>query len=102
MNHPEAKKFTNDLRELLRGRKDLVNPIYIISYPYKIHSLANKVPGFKANMPSAAFYLYTDVTEAMKMKNVATLEEFRKLCLKETGLWSPILRVTSRGVFLYT
>lgn len=37
-------------------------------------------------MPTAAFYLYTDVTEAMRIKNVATLEEFRKLCLKETGL----------------
>jgi len=74
LTHPDAKKFTNDLRETLLERRNL------------IVSLANKVPGFKAHTPNACFYLFVNVTEAMKMKNVQAVEAFRKLVLKETGV----------------
>jgi len=68
------KKFTSDLREKLLDRRNL------------IVSLVNKVPGFKAHTPNACFYLFVNVTEAMKMKNVQAVEAFRKLVLKETGV----------------
>jgi len=74
LTHPDAKKFTEDLKQTLKNRRDL------------IFRLANKIPGFKAYLPPSAFYLFVEVTEAMKMKGVSQLEDFRRMCLKETGV----------------
>jgi aspartate/methionine/tyrosine aminotransferase len=44
----------------------------------QIVPLLNKVPGFHAHLPNATFYVFVNVTEAMRMTKMATLEEFRK------------------------
>jgi len=74
LTHPDAIQFTKDLRNILKERRDLML------------SLVNEIPGFKTYCPPSTFYLFVNVTEAMKMKNVKTVEEFRKLMLKETGV----------------
>jgi len=74
LTHPEAAEFTRNLRAILKERRDLIVP------------LANKVPGFKAYVPHASFYLLVNVTEAMRYKNINDVEEFRKIALKETGV----------------
>jgi len=74
LKHPEAHQFTKDLVNTLKERRDALVP------------LVNQIPGFKSHTPQATFYLFINVTEALKMKNVKTLEEFRKLALKETGV----------------
>jgi aspartate/methionine/tyrosine aminotransferase len=58
----------------LKLRRDLLVP------------LINKVPGFHAYLPKATFYLFVNVTEAMKLTKSQTLEEFRKLILTKTGV----------------
>jgi len=74
LTNPEGAEFTKHLVATLRERRDL------------IVQLANKVQGFKAYSPEATFYLFVNVTEAMRMKNISSLEEFRKTCLRETGV----------------
>ena len=44
------------------------------------------IPGMKLHKPDCTFYLFPNVTEAMKLMNVKTVEEFRKIVLKETGV----------------
>ena len=46
----------------------------------------NRIPGIRCFRPEATFYLFPNVTGAMKRKGVADVEEFRKLVLKETGV----------------
>jgi len=46
----------------------------------------NRIPGIKCFKPEATFYLFPNVTGAMKRKGVIDVEEFRKLCLYETGV----------------
>jgi len=46
----------------------------------------NAIRGIKCFKPQATFYLFPNVTEAMQRKGVADVEEFRKLCLHETGV----------------
>ena len=70
-----AKDFIHQtLLPELKRRRDLIVP------------LLNKVPGFHAHLPKATFYVFVNVTEAMKMTKKSTLEEFRKLILSETGV----------------
>jgi aspartate/methionine/tyrosine aminotransferase len=46
----------------------------------------NRIPGVRCFRPEATFYLFPNVTGAMKRKGVADVEEFRKLVLQETGV----------------
>jgi aspartate/methionine/tyrosine aminotransferase len=48
--------------------------------------LLNAIPGIRCFKPKATFYLFPNVTGAMERKGVRDVEEFRKLCLKETGV----------------
>ncbi|HWU41373.1 MAG TPA: aminotransferase class I/II-fold pyridoxal phosphate-dependent enzyme, partial [Candidatus Acidoferrum sp.] len=44
------------------------------------------IPGIKCFKPEATFYLYPNVTAAMRRKGIQDVEEFRKLCLEKTGV----------------
>jgi aspartate/methionine/tyrosine aminotransferase len=46
----------------------------------------NAIPGLKCFKPEATFYLFPNVTGAMQRKGVKDVEEFRELCLHETGV----------------
>ena len=46
----------------------------------------NAIPGIKCFKPEATFYLFPNVTGTMQRKGVKDVEEFRKLCLHETGV----------------
>jgi aspartate/methionine/tyrosine aminotransferase len=46
----------------------------------------NAIPGIKCFKPEATFYLFPNVTEAMRRKGIRDVEEFRKLCLDEIGV----------------
>jgi aspartate/methionine/tyrosine aminotransferase len=48
--------------------------------------LLNAIPGIRCFKPEATFYVFPNVTGAMKRKGVEDVEEFRKLCLRETGV----------------
>jgi len=48
--------------------------------------LLNAIPGIKCFKPKATFYVFPNVTGAMRRKGVGDVEEFRKLCLHETGV----------------
>jgi aspartate aminotransferase len=46
----------------------------------------NKVPGFSAHKPESTFYVFVNVTKAMEVLQIRSLEEFRKQLLRETGV----------------
>jgi aspartate/methionine/tyrosine aminotransferase len=46
----------------------------------------NEIPGIRCFKPEATFYLFPNVTGVMRRKGVADVEEFRKMCLYETGV----------------
>lgn len=46
----------------------------------------NAIPGIRCFRPEATFYLFPDVTEAMRRKGLTDVEKFRRLCLEETGV----------------
>jgi len=46
----------------------------------------NEIPGFSAVMPKGTFYLFVNVTNAMKMTGISTTENFRKDLLQHTGI----------------
>ena len=46
----------------------------------------NAIPGIKCFKPEATFYLFPNVTGAMQRKGIKDVEEFRKVCLHETGV----------------
>jgi aspartate/methionine/tyrosine aminotransferase len=48
--------------------------------------LLNAIPGIKCFKPEATFYVFPNVTGAMRRTGVGDVEEFRKLCLHETGV----------------
>jgi aspartate/methionine/tyrosine aminotransferase len=48
--------------------------------------LLNAIPGVRCFRPEATFYLFPNVTGAMKRKGVGDVEELRKLVLRETGV----------------
>ena len=60
--------------EVLRQRRDVAV------------DLLNALPGVQAHRPDATFYLFPNVTEAVERTGVTDIEEFRKLCLQETGV----------------
>ncbi|MBT6498946.1 MAG: aminotransferase class I/II-fold pyridoxal phosphate-dependent enzyme, partial [Deltaproteobacteria bacterium] len=48
--------------------------------------LLNSIPGIKTHRPDCTFYLYPNVTEAMKKSGISDVEAFRKLVLVKTGV----------------
>ncbi|KPK89645.1 MAG: aspartate aminotransferase, partial [Deltaproteobacteria bacterium SM23_61] len=48
--------------------------------------LLNAIPGVRCFKPEATFYLFPNVTGAMKRKKVSDVEDFRKLVLQATGV----------------
>jgi aspartate/methionine/tyrosine aminotransferase len=48
--------------------------------------LVNAIPGVRCFKPEATFYLFPNVTGAMKRKGADDVEEFRKLVLQKTGV----------------
>jgi aspartate/methionine/tyrosine aminotransferase len=64
----------NAIVEVLRRRRDLL-----------VDAL-NRIEGVACYRPEATFYLWPNVTGVMKRKGVADVEEFRKLCLHQTGV----------------
>ena len=48
--------------------------------------ILNSIEGVRCFRPNVTFYLYPNVTEAMKRKGFGDLEKFRKALLRETGV----------------
>ena len=48
--------------------------------------ILNSVEGVRCFRPNATFYLFPNVTEAMKKKGLTNYNTFRKTLLKETGV----------------
>ena len=48
--------------------------------------LLNSIDGVRCFRPNATFYLYPNVTEAMKKKGLTNYDDFRKTLLRETGV----------------
>jgi aspartate aminotransferase len=48
--------------------------------------LLNSIPGIRCFKPEATFYLFPNVTEAMKRKGIDDVEAFRKTVLQKTGV----------------
>jgi len=46
----------------------------------------NAIPGIRCFTPEATFYLFPNVTGAMQRRGINNVEEFRKVCLHETGV----------------
>lgn len=46
----------------------------------------NAIPGIHCARPNATFYLFPNVTEAMRCKGFSDVEEFRRAVLHETGV----------------
>ena len=46
----------------------------------------NSIDGVRCFRPNATFYLYPNVTEAMKKKGLTNYDDFRKTVLRETGV----------------
>jgi len=70
---PEAEVYTKHIVEELRKRRDV------------LCEEINKVPGFHCHVPECTFYLFVNVTEAMKKINLG-YEDFRKHVLHRTGV----------------
>lgn len=68
LSSPQAQQFLhNELIPELRMRRDT------------LHTLLMEIPGFKVvGVPTATFYLYVNVTEAIKNGNYKDHEHFRK------------------------
>ena len=48
--------------------------------------ILNSIKGVSCFRPNATFYLYPNITEAMKRKNLTNYDAFRKTLLNETGV----------------
>jgi len=48
--------------------------------------ILNSIKGVRCFQPNATFYLYPNITEAMKRKNLTNYNAFRKSLLRETGV----------------
>jgi len=48
--------------------------------------ILNSIKGVRCFRPNATFYLFPNVTEAMKKKNLTNYDAFRKTLLRETGV----------------
>jgi len=66
----EAEIILNTLKERRNACADLIN----------------NIRGFSVHKPNCTFYLFPNVTEAMKTMKIESVESFRKLILKKTGV----------------
>eukprot|EP01135_Chromosphaera_perkinsii_P009254 Nk52_evm6s1705 gene=Nk52_evmTU6s1705 len=73
-NREATDAYLKDMLCELKERRDCLVP------------LVNEIPGFVAHMPKSTFYLFVNVTEAMKMVGMQNVEDFRKTILSETGV----------------
>ena len=48
--------------------------------------ILNSIDGIRCFRPNATFYLFPNITEAMKRKNLTNYDAFRKTLLRETGV----------------
>jgi aspartate/methionine/tyrosine aminotransferase len=48
--------------------------------------ILNSIDGIRCFRPNATFYLFPNITEAMKRKNLTNYDAFRKILLNETGV----------------
>jgi len=48
--------------------------------------ILNSIKGVRCFRPNATFYLYPNITEAIKKKNLTNYDAFRKTLLRETGV----------------
>lgn len=64
----------NKIRQVLKARRD------------KAVELSNSIPGVRCFKPNATFYLFPNVTEAMKNKGITTLDQLRTSALNATGV----------------
>lgn len=62
------------LLDILKERRDMAVDIL------------NSTEGIKVHRPNSTFYLFPNVTEAMKKMGVSDVEEFRKIILDKTGV----------------
>jgi len=46
----------------------------------------NTIPGFHSHSPPSTFYLFVNVTKAMKLCKIMSVEEFRKFIMEKTGV----------------
>ncbi|PIY60029.1 aspartate aminotransferase [Candidatus Woesearchaeota archaeon CG_4_10_14_0_8_um_filter_47_5] len=65
---------TRKILAVLKGRRDLAV------------ELLNTIKGVKVHKPKSTFYLFANVTGAMKAMKLDDVEEFRKLILHKTGV----------------
>jgi len=63
-----------DIVRILKERRD------------RLVDLLNDIDGVRCFKPEATFYLFPNVTEVMKRKNLADYSAFRKKALQETGV----------------
>lgn len=74
--------------EALRG--DQSGPRHIVDVLHARRDVAvqalEKVPGVRCNVPRATFYLFPDVTEAMRLVGATDVEAFRRGVLRATGV----------------
>jgi aspartate/methionine/tyrosine aminotransferase len=70
----DTKKETRQILETLRQRRDLTC------------RLLKTIKGVKVIKPNATFYLFPEVTEAMRSLGFADVEDFRKYILHTTGV----------------
>ena len=68
------KKEVKGILEILKRRRDVCV------------ELLNQIPGVVCHKPETTFYLFPNVTGAMKNKGFLDLEAFRKAALQETGV----------------
>jgi len=70
----EGDAFIKSLLAILVERRDAVVRVL------------REVPGFSCHSPPATFYVFANVTKAMEMLNVTSLEDFRRTILLNTGV----------------
>ena len=68
------KKETQDILDVLKIRRDL------------LVNILNEINGIEAHIPEAGFYVFPKITELLKMTGFDSVENFRKVVLKETGV----------------
>jgi aspartate/methionine/tyrosine aminotransferase len=65
---------SRDIVRTLQERRDLC------------HRLVSAIPGVRCHLPNATFYLYPNVTAAMRSTGLETYEQFRTAALEATGV----------------
>ena len=72
LNAPKSE--TQEIIDRLQGRRDILVKIL------------NGIEGVEAHMPEAGFYVFPKITDLLQKLGLNSVEEFRKVVLKETGV----------------